>query len=280
MFFVGKSLLLFGIVFSVRGYATFDTNINIKITYLSEIKKETSYEKFFDYPKSSDNLLYFTGEKKLSKIKQETTIYVPKRRIEITGQRKNEGVSDTFIEQEGYIKFLTVVSLVGYNSTGNPKFQVYSEANILKNFFFKQKDFLVIDTDENSVYDSDNDGLYGKHEVYKKYINTTPPTYKGFKTHLKPVYSNVGGGVLYGDNLGNTVNDIFGTSIYDEKFIGKYYFIATNDTSVQTSYVHDENIFGDLTISFSIYGLGFSVEGSHSPFHAEPLTINYGDFAK
>ncbi len=168
--------------------------------------------------------------------------------------------------------------MVGHNSTGNPKFRVYSEANILKNFFFKQKDFLVIDSDENSVYDSNNDGLNGKHEVYKKYINTNPPTYKGFKTTLKPIYSDVGGGVLYADNLGNTVNDILGTTIYDERFTGSYYFIATNDTSVQTSYVHDENIFGDLNISFSIYGLGFSVDGSNSVFHAEPVTINYGDF--
>src|SRR5690554_6472361 len=183
----------------------------------------------------------------------------------------------TWEDDEGYIKITTIAYHKGYNSSGNKIYEVSGRVDFKKQFGLYYQDRLIIRHGNNAVFHSNNaSSMIGTHYAVSSYsaggqpISSTP-----VYNSITPNYSSVHG-VDYAfkliskytqpGSLHNTSRDIY--------VQGNYFIVATNDTVVQTVYVHNERFLGlDLGISIGAYGVGIDISGGNTSYYSTPLTL-------
>ena len=171
--------------------------------------------------------------------------------------------NDTYTEPGGYVTLTTTAYQIGLYD-GNVVYRITSHAELNKSFFV-QNDNLIIRTGDNAVF---YDRIECKETSSKNGHNFL------YDYELTPVFSK-GPGVLYEFNviqstgLGDTYNPR--QTIVD----GDYYLVATNTTSVQSVYVHNQKLFTDsLSFSYGPVGINIPLGGTEAAiYYATPLTL-------
>lgn len=188
---------------------------------------------------------------------------------EISQTRDSYYKNDEYTEPGGYVTLITTAYQIGIFD-GNIVYHITSHADINKDFFFDKKDNLIIRTAENAAY-YDGKNCSGKSTVYNLKGGNHDYLYE---TKLTPQFSR-GPGVLYefdviqDGGLGDTY--LPRQTTVD----GDYYIVATNTTEVQSSYVHNQNIFADsLSFTFGPVGINIPLDWFNAAiYYATPLTL-------
>lgn len=176
--------------------------------------------------------------------------------------------SDIYTEPGGYVTLTTTAYQIGLYD-GNVVYRITSHAELNKSFFFTQKDNLIIRTGDNAVF---YDGIEckGTSSIYD--IKNGHNFLEEYE--LTPVFSK-GPGVLY--EFGVVQSTGPGDSYNPRQTIvdGDYYLVATNTTSVQSVYVHNQKLFTD-SLSFSYGPIGINIPlgwAEAAIYYATPLTL-------
>ena len=153
---------------------------------------------------------------------------------------------------------------------GNVVYRVTSHATIEKDFFFDKNDNLIIRTGENATY---YDGYLctGKATVYD--ISKGKHDFIS-ENYLTPQFDR-GSGVLYEFPVVQDTGPGCSYNPRQTEVDGDYYLVATNTTEVQSTYVHNQNIFTDsLSVSFGPVGVNIPLGSFDAAiYYATPMTL-------
>ncbi len=171
-----------------------------------------------------------------------------------------------------YMKLNTVAYTLDDETTaaGNPVFKIVGNAKMSKQFKMRNREeIFTITGGANSVY---CDSHVRKGLVAFKLA--TPKT-KYVYEDLAPNYST-SFGVLYKFRNKPTAYDENNSSWNADlaSISGTHFLIITNDSSVQITYVHNEDWWGN-NLTINIGHLGYTFKGSHTEYVAEPVTLYY-----
>ncbi len=184
---------------------------------------------------------------------------------------------DKYTEPGGYVTLTTTAYQIGLYD-GHVVYHVTSNAVLEKDFIFAKKDDLIIRTDALATF---YDGIpcTGKTDIY----------YTGGGHHdltksseLVPLF-NRGPGVLYEFDVVQSAGPGDTYIPYQTVVTGDYYFVATDSTAVQTSYVHNQKLFSaSLSVNFGYVGISIPLGWPDAAvYDATPLTLpGYADLIK
>ena len=176
---------------------------------------------------------------------------------------------DTYTEPGGYVTLTTTAYRVGFYD-GNVVYLITSNAVLNKDFRYDKNDNLITRHGDNATF---YDGLtcHGKYSVYDLKNNAHRFLYE------KPITPSFerGEGVLYefpvtqDTGFGDTYNPL--QTVVD----GEYYIVATNTTSVQSVYVHNQKPFIEsLSFTFGHVGVNIPLSSKDAAvYYATPLTL-------
>lgn len=174
---------------------------------------------------------------------------------------------DSYTEPGGYVTLTTSAYQVDIYDN-HPVYYISSYAIINKWFIFEQNDNLIIRQGDNAVFYSYKDCKGTKRETLIR-----DPSWVR-ETFLTPQFGR-GDGVIYEfpyrSGLGASSRD---TRTKTEIF-GDYYLVATDTTSVQSVYVHNQTPFVS-SLSFNFGPVGFDIDFGLSftaPYYATPITL-------
>lgn len=224
-----------------------------------------------------DNSTYVLSSKQNIEIEAKT-YYAPKgwyfSKDGTLSQTKDDYFKmDSYTEPGGYVTLTTTAYRVGFYD-GNFVYCITSQAALNKNFFFEKNDNLIIRQGDNAVF-FDELACNGKYSVYDIKNNAHNFLYE---EPITPSFSK-GDGVLYEFPI---IQDTgFGDSYNPRQTIvdGNYYLVATNTTSVQSVYVHNQDLYVDsLSFSFGPVGVNIPLSSQHAAiYYATPLTLPGND---
>lgn len=182
-------------------------------------------------------------------------------------------------DTEGYITLYTsYYKLSQKMPNGDPIYVAKGEAVIHKEFKMRKKERFTITHSSNATYlNEDISNVdYTGHQTY-----TLDDTYTtgALQRHyydelIRPQFENQCGLIYeFTYPTGKYVDSHHEKKYYDFGFKGQYAFSLPGNGSIQVCYVHNEKLFGDISVSLSYAGLGVSVNGMNTKYCAEPLTI-------
>ncbi|HIX50139.1 MAG TPA: hypothetical protein H9851_02545 [Candidatus Borkfalkia faecavium] len=193
-------------------------------------------------------------------------------------------------DDEGYLTIYTTAYHKGYTITGNARYKVEGEVVFHKTFKLRYEEQFILSHSTAGVFDSNGteEGNMSYHYYYHNhsaYHNPPEDWEKDVTEELIPSYTQSFGVCFklqwptdvkaYNDGAGATKVDH--KQIYSNWHLeGSYYVIATNDTNVAVSYVHNENFFANaLSVSFGACGISanIDIEGSNTLYSARPILI-------
>lgn len=277
-----RTLLAFVYLFSNCGIAgnqyidTKNINENNVTTILSKESKNISdydIEMFSLDEEILSNSSYVTSQ--IETIQLEETNYLMQDGVAYPiNEKQLRGLeeaykSDVYTEPGGYVTLSTSAYQIS-TFEKQPVYYVSTIATINKNFFIKKTDDLIIRTDTNSVF-YDGFNCRGTGKVYD--ISNGQQKYF-YDFNIDPIYSSTYG-IDYKFKPVQSVR-INGKSVPTKTVIyGDYYFVATNTTSVQPVYIHNQDWFIDsFSISAGPIGINFPLSTAQAAiYYGKPLTL-------
>lgn len=276
-----KALLAFVYLFSncgIVGNQYIDTkniNENNVVTLSKESKNISDYdiEMFSLDEEILSNSSYVTSQ--IETIQLEETNYLMQDGVAYPiNEKQLRGLdeaykSDVFTEPGGYVTLSTSAYQVS-TFDKHPVYYVSTIATINKSFFVKKTDDLIIRTDTNSVF-YDGFNCRGTGKVYD-ISNGQQNHFYDF--NIDPIYSSTHG-IDFKFKPVQSVR-INGKSVPTKTVVyGEYYFVATDTSSVQPVYIHNQSWFIDsLSVSVGPIGVNFPFKSIDAAiYYGKPLTL-------
>lgn len=208
--------------------------------------------------------------------------------ISENGVEKQVSTQGSWSDNEERLTIYTTAYKLGYDQEGDAIYTIEGRVQIHNPFRRRNQEQLVLHHSASGSYKpSSSSGQQGYHESYEGYnpytgghsayerdvINDLTPQFSSiygvnfaFKFPKDYNHSGTGGGVT-----------IWSRAVYTNLWcVGQYDVIVSGKTNVQTCYYHNEEIMGgNLSVSFSAYGVGLSVNvsGSCTKYEAEPILL-------
>ncbi len=198
--------------------------------------------------------------------------------------------SDSWSDSEGYLTIYTTAYHRGYTPTGNARYQITAEIDFHKTFIMRNEEQLILNHSAAGVFDSTGSewGTMSYHASlhnHSAFVNPPIDKEEDVTLNITPDYSQASGvcfkfewpeDLRQFNNAGGALKvDI--RNVYTDWYLtANYYVIATNDTNVAVSYIHNEKITGGaLSVSFGAYGISanINIDGTNTPYYARPILI-------
>lgn len=284
----------------MSGHAMEVNNLHIENIEVNEYTNRTEIHKPSGLVKSSNQIQKVVQENLLNEelveissdiITQKQIFYKPSG-YEITvvenGVEKQITAQDSWSDDEGYLTIYTTAYKIGYDKEGDAIYTIEGKVQMHKTFKMRNQEEFVLHHSANGSYKPNSaSGQQGYHESYKgynPYVGGDTSYEKDIVNNLTPKFSSLSGinfSFKFPEdyNHSSTGGGVSLTSIAHFTnwwCFGKYDVIVSDKTNVQTCYYHNEKFFGgNLSVSFSAYGLGLSVtvSGTCTKYEAEPILL-------